>query len=239
MRILRRVPQCQLIAAGVIFGECRARLHRVRHQPIVDDIELGDVLGRFECGFSAFRIADVPLIDGVVRRDFVDLRGARLLRRGQVGDRRQYGVVDLELFGGVARLRQRFRDDNRDRIADVAGFAVSERRMRRHFHRRAVFGMNHPAADEIADLVGGELRAGQHRDHAWRGGRRLAVDRFDGRVGVRGTDEEGVSLAGPVDVVRVVALAGDEAVVLLAAHCGADPGRTHGSLLRLFFVLVT
>jgi hypothetical protein len=164
VRILRRVPQCQLIAAGVIFGECRARLHRVRHQPIVDDIELGDVLGRFECGFSAFRIADVPLIDRVIRRDFVDLRGARLLRRGQVGDRRQHGVVDLELFGGVARLRQRLRNDNRDRIADVAGFAVSERRMRRHFHRRAVLGMNHPAADEIADLVGRELRAGQHRD---------------------------------------------------------------------------
>jgi hypothetical protein len=32
-----------------------------------------------------------------------------------------------------------------------------------------------------------------------------------------------------------MALAGDEAVVFLPAHCGADPGRTHGSFLRRFF----
>jgi hypothetical protein len=43
-------------------------------------------------------------------------------------------------------------------------------------------------------------------------------------------------LAGPVDIVGVVALAGDEAVIFLTAHCGADPRRAHGSLLWLFFI---
>ena len=42
-----------------------------------------------------------------------------------IGDRRQHAVVDLDLLGGVARLRQRFGDDHRDRIADMAGLAVA------------------------------------------------------------------------------------------------------------------
>src|SRR5690606_40943763 len=35
----------------------------------------------------------------------------------------------------------------------------------------AVFGMDHPAADEIADAVGLQLRARQHGDDAWHGPR--------------------------------------------------------------------
>ncbi len=41
-------------------------------------------------------------------------------------------------------------------------------------------------------------------------------------MGVRRMHENGVKLARPLDVVGVVALAGDEAVVLLAAYRGAD-----------------
>ena len=143
--------------AGIVFADRGARLDRVRHQAVVDDVELGDVLGRLERGVDRFGVAEVPLIDGVVRRDLVDLRRALLLRRGGIGDRRQHRVIDFDLLGGVARLRQRLGDHDRDRIADMAGLAVGERRMRRHLHRRAVLGMDHPAADQIADLVGGKL----------------------------------------------------------------------------------
>jgi hypothetical protein len=118
----------------------------------------------------------------------------------------------------------------------MAGLAVGERRMRRHLHRRAVLGVDHPAADEIADLVGRKLRAVKDRDHAGHAGRLVDVDRFDRGVSVRRTDEIGIGLAGPVDVVGVVALAGDEAVILLAAYRGADPGCSHGIFLpRLLF----
>ncbi len=232
VRILRRVPQRQMAGPGIVLGNGRAWLHSVRHQAIVDDIELGDVVRRLERGVDRFGIAEMPLVDGIVGCDLVDLRGAGLLRRRRIGDRRQHGVVDFHLFRGIARLRQRFGDHHRHRIADMARFADGERRVWRHLHRRAVFGMDHPAADEIADLVGGKFGTGEYRKHTRHAGGSLGVDRFDRGVGVRGADEKGVALTGAVDVVGVVALAGDEAVVFLAAHCGADPGRTHGSLLR-------
>src|SRR5208337_2574350 len=97
--------------------------------------------------------------------------------------------------------------------------------------------MDHPTANEIADLVGGEFLAGEYTADSGHAGRCLGIDRFDGRVRMRRADEIRISLAGPVDVVGVVALAGDEPLVFLAAHCGADPGRTHGSLLPRFFLL--
>ena len=195
------------------------------------------MLGRLESGFRAFGVADVPLINDVVRRDLVDLRG--FLRGGEIGNRRQHAVIDLDLFCRVARLRQRVRDHHRDRVADIADLAVRERRMRRHLHRRTVLGMNHPAADQIADLVGGEIGTGEDRQYARHRGGRFSVDRFDRGVGVRRADEERVTLAGPVDVVGVVALTGNEAVIFLAAHGGADPGRAHGGLLRFFVSLRT
>ena len=174
----------------------------------------------------------MPLIDGVVRRDVVDLRRARFLRRGGIGHRRQHLVIDFDFLRRIARLRQRLRNHHRHRIADMVSFAAGERRMRRHFHRRAVLGMDHPAADQIADLVGSKLGAGQDRDNAGRGGGRLGVDRFDFRVRVRGTEKVGVGLPGPVDVVGIVALAGDETLIFLAAHRNADTGSAHGFALR-------
>ena len=219
----------KLLGAGVVFADRRARLDRVRHQAVVDDVELGDVLGRLERGVDRFGVAEMPLIDRVVRRDLVDLRRAWRLRLAGIGHRRQHLVIDFDLFGGIARLRQRFGDHHRHRIADMAGLADGERRMRRHLHRRAVLGMDHPAADQIADLVGGQFGAGEHREHARHAGA-AGVDRFDLGVRVRRAHEIGVGLAGPIDVVGVVALAGNEALILLAAHCGADTGRTHGFL---------
>ena len=48
VRILRRVPQRQAAACGIVLGDRRARLHGVRHQAVVDELEFGDVLGVLE-----------------------------------------------------------------------------------------------------------------------------------------------------------------------------------------------
>ncbi len=153
------------------------------------------------------------------------------LRLGRIGHRRQHLVIDLDPLGGVLRLRQRLGDDDRDRIADVVRLAMGDRRVRRHLHLRAVLGGDHPAADEIADLVGGKLGAGEHREHARHGGGRLGVDLPDLGVGMGRAQEIGMGLARTVDVVRVMTLAGDEALVLFAAHRRADAGRAHGGFL--------
>ena len=228
VRVLRRVPQRQRVVAGIVIGERGARLDRVRHQAVVDDVELGDVLGARERRLGRLLVAEMPLVDRVVRRDVMDQRRALRLRLRRIGDRGQHLVIDVDLLARVLRLRQGLGDHDRDRVADVVRLVAGDRRMRRHLHRRAVLRRDRPAADQIADLVGREIGAGQHRDDAGHAFRFGAVDLLDLRVRVRRADEIDVGLARAVDVVGVLALAGDEPVVFLAADCRADPGRAHG-----------
>ena len=130
--------------------------------------------------------------------------GARF-RLGRIGDGRKRLILDRDFLRRVFRLRQRLRDDKRHRIADITDLARRDRRMRRHLHRRAVLGMDHPAADEIADLVGGQLLAGQHRDHARHFFGRLDVDLLDPRMRVRRTQEKAARLARPARCRRCIA----------------------------------
>src|SRR5581483_8759205 len=53
------------------------------------------------------------------------------------------------------------------------------------------------------------------------------VDRLDLRVRMRRADEIDVGLARTIDVVGILALAGDEPEVFLAADSRADPGSAH------------
>jgi hypothetical protein len=76
--------------------------------------------------------------------------------------------------------------------------------------------VDHPAADQPADLVGGEIVAGQHGQHAGLGQRRRRVDSLDRGVRVRRAHEIGVGLSRDIDVVGVAALAGDIANIFLA-----------------------
>jgi hypothetical protein len=232
MRILRRVPQREVLRARVIFRERGARFHRVRHQAVVDELELGDVLGALERGCGRVVIAEMPVVDRVVGGGVVDQRRAFGRRLGRVDHGRQHLVVDSDLLGRVLGLRQRVGDDHSNRITNMTRLADGERRMRRHLHGRAVLGQDHPAADQVAKLALGELRTGHDSDDAGHAGGRLGIDALDLGVGVRRADKVNVRLPRPADVVGVLALAGYETEIFLAAHGGADPGCTHGASSR-------
>ena len=172
-------------------------------------------------------VAHVPIEHGVVWRRVVDLRLAGICGGRRVDDGRQLAIVDDDLLRRFARLRISVGDDDGDMVADIADLALSERRMSAGLHRRSVLRMDHPAADEAADLVGRDVVAGEDRNHArgFQGGG--SVDLLDRRMRVRRAQKIGVSLSRTVDVVDVVPLAGDEANVFAALDGGADAGRAH------------
>ena len=194
------------------------------------------MLGGGEGSRGGLGVAEVPLVDRVVGNVGVNLRRAWRLRLGRIDHRRQHFVVDFDLLRRVFALRDAFGDHHRDRIADAVHFAGGQRRMRRHFHRRAVLGMDHPAADQIADLVGGQIGAGEHRDHARHDLGHAHIDALDPGVGVLRAHEHRPRLARPHHVVGILPVACDEAEVFLAAHRRADPGRAHGGLLPINFL---
>src|SRR5258708_36230759 len=82
--------------------------------------------------------------------------------------------------------------------------------------------MDLPAARQTADAVGFQVLAGIDSGDA-RGLRRGAdIDPGDTRIRVRTPQDIGVELAGPVDVVGIGGLSGEEPVILAPANGGAD-----------------
>ena len=225
MRVLARRVEREGILALVPFADRRAGLHRIGNEAIVDEVDLRDVLRRREGRVGRGLVAEMPVVDCVVRRDIVN-DGSRRLRFREIDDRRQDFVVDLDQFRRILRLRQGVGDDDGDMVAHIAHFALRKRRMRTRLHRRSVLGHDHPAADQPADA--GDVVAREDIDHTRRRLRGRRVDAADIGMRMRRPQEPGMRLARTVDVIDIAALAGDEPEIFLAAHRRADPRDTHG-----------
>src|SRR5437764_14091093 len=140
---------------------------------------------------------------------------------------RQHVVGDLDARGGGLGLLPGLGDDDSDVIADIADFAERQDRMRPGLHRRTVFRMDHPAADEAADLVLGDVFAGKYGDHPVFGRPLRDVYLLDRGMCMRAAHEISIDLALEIDVIGIAPLAGDEAVVFLALYAGADSCLAH------------
>ena len=141
--------------------------------------------------------------------------------------RRQRLVVDLDQLGGVAGLRQRLGDDEGDAVADVADAVGDEQRLEGAVALRRAEILRHQRRGDGAELVGDDVGAGQHQQHAGRGLGLGDVELLDPGVGVRRQHVDAVGHAGQHDVVDVAALPGQEALVLDPAHRLSDPELGH------------
>ena len=218
-----------MVLGLVVVAERGARLHGIRNQPVVDDMQPGDMRGGLDRGVGGGGVADRPVIDQIAVGFRMQLRRAGLERLRGVGDRRLLGVGDGDGLGRVARLALGLGHHDHHRVADIADPVDRQRRPGAHLHRRAVLGMDHPAADQIADAVRLELAAGQHADDARHAFRRLDVDPDDVGMRMRAAHEHCVLHAGHHHVVDIAAGAGDEALVFLARNACADAFDSHGS----------
>ena len=224
VRVLAGREERVLAGGAVELADRGARLHRVGDEAVVDEVEPHHPRRPADRRVDRREIAQMPVVAEVARRLVAHLRRAGLQRRGRVDDRGLLGIVDADQLGRVARLRQGVGDDDRDRVADMAHPVGRQHRMRRLDHRRAVLRMDEPAAGQPADAVGREVGGGvDGRDPGCRP-RRRGVDAGDPGIRVRAAQDEGVELAGPVDVVGVGALPGQEAVILAPPDRRSDRG---------------
>ena len=222
VRVLARRVERVVVGPEIVFADGRAGLDGVRHQPVVDEVDLGHVLRPREGRFRFVLVAEMPVEHGVVGRDVMHLD--RCFRRlGCVDNSREHVVIDHDGFRRVLRLGERLGDHHRHVVAHIAHLALGKRRVGPCLHRAAILGMDHPAADEPADLVGREVVAREDGDHARHDHGRSRVDGPDRRVGMRRAEEIRVGLARSVEVVDVASLAGDETLILFPADGCADP----------------
>lgn len=219
-----------------IAGVDGARLDRIRDQPVIDDVELRHVRGFGKCRVGGRLVAVAPGVTGVVRHVVVD-GGAGGIRSGGVHHGGQFVVFDVDHLDGVLGDLHRFSHHQRDLVAHVAHLALREHRVGRLLHRRAVDAVDEPAARQAVHLVGGQIVAREHGQHARMIACRIRIDVLDAGMRIRRAQECRIRLVRLDDVVRVLPGAGQEAEVFLALDGRADQlvvrfcGSVHGGVL--------
>ena len=202
VRVLVGHVQRVFLGGAAVHANGGARLHRVGHQAVVHQIQLGNVGSRGKSGVHIAFVANRPFVAVVVGRCLVQ----RCTFGGvtHVHDGGQYVVFNVHGFGGVFGLLQRFSNHHRHLVAYVADFAYCQNGVRRLFHRRAIGAGDEPAARQAAHFSVNVL-AGENFDHAGHGFGFGQVDSFEGGMRVRAAHEHGKCLVGLDNVVGVVA----------------------------------
>ena len=211
MRVLAGHVEGVAVIGARVGRVRRARLDGIRHQAVVDEVELRHVRRLGKCCVDRALIAERPDVAGVVRRNIMDwLRiTRRLLRLGGADHRWQCLIVDFDQLGCIARQFAGATGDGGDRVADVAHAPHREcvvldvrPRRGRKLEERVCEDRDLVARERSVDTV--ELE--RLRD----------VDRLDPCMGVGRPDEVDVAHLVTLDVVEEDAFALDEALVLLA-----------------------
>ncbi len=179
VRVLARGVERILARRQIVVADCRARLHRVRDQPVIDEVDLGDVGRAGECGVGGGLVAKLPIVAEVILCFLVHGCAAALDRLLHVHDRRQLFQVELHKLGRILGLIESLGDDRDDWIAHMPHLACRKDRMLGLLHRLPVAAGNEPPARHAASARGIDFLMREHRDNARR--------RF-GRRGVYGND---------------------------------------------------
>ena len=228
VRRLARHVERQLLADRVPVGDAAACLDGGDVDPGDVDVLADPDLGGLQRGVRAGLVARLPVPDvvvGLVRPSIgAQHEGTRLQGLHGVDDDGQRLVVDLDRGDAVGRRIARGGDDGGHFLR-----LVHDRVDRQH-HLHIAGQRGHPG-----EFVALQVLAGDHRRHARDLERLGRVDGLDLGVRVRRADDVQPELAGQVEVLDVLALALDEAGVLLALdgvahapHFGRRVGRDLG-----------
>ena len=132
VRVLCRAVKRIAVAVGMILADCGARLDRIGVDAIVAELERDGLRRLGESRVGRLLVAHHQRERDIVGRFVPHRRRARFYRVLDGDHRRQRLVVDLDQLGGVARLLQRFGDDEGNAVADGANPIARE-------HRRATY----------------------------------------------------------------------------------------------------
>ena len=237
VRILTGGIQRVAVVGGIEFADSRPGFDGIRALAIVDQFQRGHVIRLGERRIGGLGIADSPRETTVVVQV---VNGRRAFRQRRLhGDRRgEFVVVHGDRFGRVPGLLRGFGDDHGDHVAHEAHLALRQYRARRFVHGAAVGG--EPAGHSADPL---QVIARKHGHDAGHGPGGFAIHGVQVCMSHNGTNEDRVCLAGPNDIVGVIALTGQKTEVFLACYCSTDssihtassswPGRRPRSALTM------
>ena len=175
-------------------------------------------------------VAALEPVGQIARRLVPQQRRLRAKRRHPVNHRRQLPVRHRDPLGGVARLVDSVRDDERHRVADVTHPGKRQCTARRRDDRRDRGHLGD--ARQGADAVGLEIGGGEDAAHPRHRAGRRGIDAVDRGMSVGRAQHDGVELTGHADVVDIAPVPGEEPRVFETAQRTPDMAPIHPPHLK-------
>jgi hypothetical protein len=144
---------------------------------------------------------------------------------------RQHLVIDGDQLSGIARQVLARADHHCDALPDIAHPVYREWRPLGAMAFRAAHILRHHLGIEGTEPVCYPILPGQHGMDAWSALSDGGIDRADAGMRVRCVEEDGVGLAGDIDVGDEAAPPGQKARILFARHRLSN-AELHGCCLR-------
>ena len=180
VRVLVGHIQGVFVIGAAVRTNRSARLHRVGHQTVVDQIQFGDVRRFGKCGVYLRFVTDRPFVAMVVRGNLVQGRGFSGI--AHVHNRWQNVVFDVNQLGSVAGLFECFSHHHGDVVADIAHLALGQDGVGGFFHGLAAGVGDQPATRQAIDAVACDVLAIKNPNDTRRRQSGFFVNRFDVRM---------------------------------------------------------
>ena len=224
MRVLAGGGQLVVARPGVELPDGGARLHRIGHQPVIDQFQPGDMGGRFHRGIDRVAVVLDPapvkaqIVGDLVMHAVTGIGDGC----GHIDDRGQFFDLGAcgHRFGGIARLLIGFGHDSGISIAHMAHLAVGQHGALGFAHGRAVARMDQPAC-RIATHIG-KIRPGKNRQHTGHGVRGGCVNRHNTPMRHVCAHHHRVNLTLHGQIVGIGPAPGQKADILAALRSCAD-----------------
>ena len=184
VRAGRRGGQVHAAAGGVELPERATGFQRRGHDAVIHQLAFNHMGGVADRCFYRPDLAAVELERDIVAGLRPDRGGARQNRIRDRDHRLQRLVIDDDGFGSVAGAFGAFRDHECDGLADIANDVARQRMTGRDHERRGHRDTGHRAG-QGTDIVGSQLKPGEHGRNAGHLTRRIDVDRDKARVRMR------------------------------------------------------
>ena len=175
------------------MAEGGAGLHRHPGHPTDMEFHLDDVIGDGEGALCRRLIAKKSVDQDVVGELVPHRDGTRGERALDLRDPRQFPIVDRDLLGGVLSLQRGFRDDDCDRLADMAHPVGWQQHLRTDKDRstaragqlHVIAGLRHWIVRDRRETIGGAVLSGKDSEDTGHRQRPPRVNFYDSGVRMR------------------------------------------------------
>ena len=228
-------------AAACIKRIATSRLIEIRHRRArlqrdagdAGDVEVifNDVLRLGEGLGGRLFVAEEGFHADIVGQLIPDRDGAGAGGLAAVGDEGQDLIIDLQGLGGVLGLGLRLRHHHGDGLAHMAGAVGGQQHVRadediastaRRCELHVEFGLGQGIVGDGLQSIVKKILPGEHAEHAGHGQHAVLVDCENSRMGMGRARHGGIGLPIKAEIIGETALAGDQALILLAADGLAD-----------------